>query len=61
MNLSFNIGDKVQIPELETYGRVVSIWVQQCGIQYEVRYFLNGEAKNVFFFENEIEIYQGVK
>ena len=49
MKLIFNLGDKVKINELETTGRVLSIWICETGIKYEVRYFYNGDAKIYFF------------
>ena len=55
LNLKFNLKDKVQITELERPGRVLAIYVSDTGIQYQVRYFDNEEAKTVYFYEDELE------
>lgn len=55
MKNEIKIGDKVIIPDLERCGRVLSIWETQKGVKYEVRYFQNGDAKEVFFFDDEIK------
>lgn len=55
MDLKFNIGDKIKIKELDREGRVHSIWFTKHGIEFQVRYFYNGEIKEVYFYEDEIE------
>ena len=55
LNLKFNLKDKVQITELERPVRVLAIYVSDTGIQYQVRYFDNEEAKTVYFYEDELE------
>ena len=52
----FDIHDRVRIAELERTGRVISLWIIPKGIEYQVRYFDNGEARTVYFFEDELEI-----
>ena len=52
--LKFQINEKVKINELERTGRIISIWITKSGIQYEVRYFDKCEARNVYFYEDEI-------
>ncbi|TDI96998.1 MAG: hypothetical protein E2O29_01825 [Deltaproteobacteria bacterium] len=56
MDFKFKMGDTVVIDEIERPGRIVSIWIQHIGMQYEVRYFLDGEAKSVFMFDNELTL-----
>jgi len=51
----FNLDDKVTILALNTPGRVVSIWVAQNSIQYEVRYFYAGKADKIYFYPDELE------
>jgi len=51
----YNINDCVSIVELERKGRIVSIFITATGMQYSVRYFWNGEANTVYFYEEEIE------
>lgn len=56
IEFEFEISDKVKIPELETTGFVISIWVTAKGIKYEVRYFANSEPKEVYFYSEELEL-----
>ena len=46
--------DGITIVELKRPGRVIAIYVSETGIQYQVRYFDNGEAKTVYFYEEEL-------
>ena len=55
INLEFNIRDKVKIIELNVKGRVISIWITEQGIKYEVRYFDEEKAKTVYFYSDELE------
>jgi len=52
---AFDLFERVKIKELDTIGVIVSVWVSKSGVQYETRYFLNGEAKNVYMFETELD------
>lgn len=46
----------VKIPALEKqHGMIVSVFVGEMGVQYNVRYFLNGEVKTVYMFDHEIQ------
>jgi hypothetical protein len=52
----FDLKDSVEIiPYKNTIGSVRSIRVYEEGTQYKVRYFHNGEAKEVWFFEEELK------
>lgn len=55
VEVSFDIGDSVEIPELERKGRVSSIFITASGVQYQVRYFNNSELKEVYFFREELK------
>lgn len=55
LEVRYVIEDRVRIKELEIEGRVLTIWAVPQGIKYEVRYFHNGDAKTVYFFEDELE------
>ena len=50
----FDLLDKVNILELDTNRVITSIWVIEKGIKYEVRYFWEGSAKEVYFYEWEL-------
>lgn len=54
MKFSFQIGDKVEIIELQRPGRIKSIWVCEIGIKYQVRYFYNGKAEEDYFYVEEL-------
>ncbi len=51
----FKLAQRVEIPELATKGRILNVWIVERGISYEVRYFHGGEAKQVYFFEDELK------
>lgn len=53
--LSFKLGERVKITELEAIGRIKSIWIGDRGVRWEVRYFHNGKAEEIYFYEDEIE------
>ena len=55
MELKFNIKAQVLIRDLKTTGKVVSIWIVERGIQYEVRYSTDTEYKTVYFYEEELD------
>jgi len=54
IEFEYDIGDQVFIKTLKMEGWVSSIWITDKGIKYEVRYFWNGELKEVYFYINEI-------
>lgn len=54
--MKFKLKDQVTIIELKLPGLIKRIQIEESGIIYEVRYFWNAEAKNVWFYEEEIEI-----
>jgi len=51
----FNIQDKVKIIELDLIGIVTSIWVVEVGIKYNIRYFWEGKAEELYFYEWELD------
>lgn len=51
---SMKIKDTVRIIELRVVGRIVAIYEDSTGQQFNVRYFWNGEAKTVYFYADEI-------
>jgi len=57
IELKYNIGDKVLINALERLkGRITSVWILPTGVKYEVRFFYNCEKREVYFFEDELEL-----
>lgn len=57
MNITtkFGLFDRVRITELEQSGVVLCFFVDSGGMQIKVRYFHNGESKEVYFLESELE------
>lgn len=54
IDYKYAIGDRVYIKELETHGRMVSVWSGRRGNEYQVRYCYNGKFEEVYFFEDEL-------
>ena len=52
---AFEIFEKVKIQELEQTGIVICIFIDSSLVQYKVRYFHNGEAKEIYFLERELK------
>ena len=54
----FNIGDTVLIRELKITGRVIAIFYDGdgVGLQYNVKYFFNGDSKTTYLIEAELEV-----
>jgi len=58
IQIKHKIGENIRIKPLEkTKGRVVSIWIRGNikDVQYEVKYFHNGQCYQVYFYGDEIE------
>ena len=51
----FEINKSGRIIELSLNGLIKSIWITPNGIQYQVRYFWNSEAKEIYFYEDELQ------
>jgi hypothetical protein len=56
LHLKYDINDEVYIKILGVNGIVTSIWIASKGIRYEIRYFYDGEVKEVYFYEQELTI-----
>lgn len=55
IKVSFELGQKVIVKELERPGVVTSILAVPGSVTYQVRYFWDGEAKEVYLYDWEIE------
>lgn len=55
VKFKFNLDDRVKITELDAPGIIKSIWIGDRGVRYEVRYFHNGKAEEVYFYDFELE------
>ena len=55
MKLAFKLFDWVQIKELGIIGRINAIHINDAGVSFKVRYFLNSEVKEVYFLSDELE------
>ena len=54
IKIKYDIDEKVFIPEFDINGKISQVSYDRSGIQYQVRYFFNGEMK--FFWVNENDI-----
>lgn len=58
INLKFKLHETVKLPEAihkEINGIVIGIWIVDKAIEYQVRYFWEGKAQEVYFYEWELE------
>jgi len=55
LNFKFKINQRVKMKELKWHGTVKSIWVTAKSTQYQIRYFWDGEGKEVYFYEEELD------
>ncbi len=44
------------IKPFEINGHIIAIFITKKGVEYQCRYYLNGEQKSEYFFNWEIEI-----
>ncbi len=51
----FDLGEKVQIKELNRHGKIKAIYINRTAITYSVRYFDNAKAEEIYFDEDELE------
>lgn len=55
VELRFSLNQRVYIKELSRTGIINGIFIGFQGIEYRVRYFDNAEAKEVYFYDFELE------
>ena len=56
MKTEFKLFQKIKIIPLEDWdGVIIGIWIAEKGISYQVRYFNSGEAKEVYFYPDELK------
>ena len=58
INTKFNLKDTIFISELKCKGQVLSIYVGDSGIQYNIRYFKDNSPVTCYFYEEEISVRQ---
>jgi len=52
----FKLRDKVKIKPLDEWpGVIIGIWTAEKGTTYQVRYFMNGKAEEVYFYKDELK------
>ena len=54
----FALRQKIWIEPLKRAGHVIAIYISETGAQYQVRYFDNSEAKTVYFYPDELELFR---
>ena len=57
IKLKFQILDEVSIIPLKyVRGTIINVWIDTNTIQYKVRYFVENEIKEIYFYEKELSI-----
>ena len=46
------------IPFENLKGTILAVFITKKGVEYQVRYYLNGEQKTEYFFDWEIKIHE---
>ena len=54
IDFAFEIRQAVKIKALNVIGIVVGFYYGETGTQYQVSYFLNGEKKVIYLYEDEL-------
>ena len=55
LELSFDLGQKVMVKEIQRPGRVEIAQLDNLGLMYRVSYWDNGERKSTWLYPDEIE------
>lgn len=50
------INKECKIKPLELKGIIIALYITKKGVEYQVRYYWNGEQKTEYFFDWEIDI-----
>lgn len=53
---SFNLGDKVEVTEIKRPGIVVSLLVNESGVQYQVVYWNDCARRTEWVYDHEIRL-----
>ncbi len=56
LNTKYSINDRVYIIPLKTWGRIISLFISNTGLSYNVRYFNNLKPDECYFIEEELSI-----
>ena len=57
INTKYNINQKVYIPELKLWGKILSIYINKSlEPQYNTRFFNVYDPKEVYFLEDELSL-----
>lgn len=54
IDFKYGIKDEVTIKALKVRGMVVGLYYGETGNQYQVSYFLNGEKKTIYLYEEDL-------
>lgn len=46
------------IPFEKLKGTIIAVFITKKGVEFQVRYYLNGEQKTDYFFDWEINVYE---
>lgn len=54
VKLTYSVGDTVYIKDLKLKGRIIGIFINSGGIEYQTRYFPKSEPSTCYFIEEEL-------
>lgn len=54
VEFEYDIGDEVEVRHIDATGTVISLWVSDIGVQYQVRYWSNADHKTEYMLPKEI-------
>ena len=61
VNFKFSIKSDIKIKKLNVSGFIIGLYFGETGRQYQISYFINGEKKSTYFYEEEIESTDGTE
>jgi len=56
INTKYSINDSLYIIPLKIKGKVLSIYISEFGISYNIRYFHEFKSNDCYFYESELQL-----
>lgn len=58
IKVDFNLKDKVNINGLGITGQIISIFISKMGIEYKVRYLIDKEPREYYFYPEDLSPFE---
>lgn len=58
IEVDFSLKDKVKVKELGITGQVVAIFISKMGIEYKIRYLVDKEPKEYYFYPEDLSSFE---